>query len=117
MSKFIVLKISCDELLSSPLYYEGIAGSARRVPSLAGILSENNSRSIFIPPGFAHGFCSLDKENYVIYSCTKYRDSKSEVAIRYNDKKLKIKWPIKKPLVSKKDKHAISFIEFVKKYA
>ena len=81
------------------------------------ILSENNSRSIFIPPGFAHGFCSLDKENYVIYSCTKYRDSKSEVAIRYNDKKLKIKWPIKKAIVSEKDKLAISFNEYINKYA
>ena len=35
------------------------------------ILSEKNARSIFIPPGFAHGFQTLEKENYVIYSCTK----------------------------------------------
>ena len=38
------------------------------------ILSERNSKSIFIPEGFAHGFQGLDKENYIIYSCTKYRD-------------------------------------------
>ena len=80
------------------------------------ILSETNGKSIFIPPGFAHGFCSLDKENYVIYSCTRYRDSVSEVAIKYNDKQLKINWPIKKPIVSKKDKNAMSFFEFKKKY-
>jgi len=79
------------------------------------ILSENNGKSIFIPPGFAHGFCSLDKENYVIYSCTRYRDSVSEVAIKYNDKKLKINWPIKKPIISKKDKNAKSFEDFKKK--
>ena len=79
------------------------------------ILSENNGKSIFIPPGFAHGFCSLDKENYVIYSCTRYRDSVSEVAIKYNDKKLKINWPIKKPIISKKDKNATSFEDFKKK--
>jgi len=79
------------------------------------ILSETNGKSIFIPPGFAHGFCSLDKENYVIYSCTRYRDSVSEVAIKYNDKKLKINWPIKKPIISKKDKNAKSFEDFKKK--
>ena len=80
------------------------------------ILSEKNSQSIYIPPGFAHGFCGLDKENYIIYSCTQYRDATSERAIKYNDKKLKIKWPTKKPVVSKKDKKAMSFDEFKKKY-
>ena len=80
------------------------------------IISEKNSKSIFVPPGFAHGFCALGKENYVIYSCTKYRDAKSEVAINFNDRKLKIKWPIKKAIVSKKDKSAISFNEYIKKY-
>ena len=79
-------------------------------------LSEKNSKSIYIPPGFAHGFCGLDKENYIIYSCTQYRDAKSEKAIKYNDKKLNIKWPSKKPIVSKKDQAAITFFEFKKKY-
>ena len=80
------------------------------------ILSEKNSKSLFIPPGFAHGFCSLAKENYVIYSCTNYRDAKSEIAIVYNDPKLKIKWPIKNPVISKKDHNAIKLMEFEKKF-
>ncbi len=80
------------------------------------VLSEKNSNSIYIPPGFAHGFCSLDKENYIIYSCTQYRDAQSERAIKYNDKNLRIKWPSKKPIVSKKDKSAMTFFEFKKKY-
>ena len=80
------------------------------------ILSEKNSLSIYIPPGFAHGFCGLGKENYIIYSCTQYRDANSERAIKYNDKKLNIKWPIKNPVISKKDQNAITFIEFKKKY-
>ena len=79
------------------------------------ILSEKNSNSIYIPPGFAHGFQALDKENYIIYNCTKYRNSKSEVAIKYDDKNLRIKWPLKRKIVSKKDKDAISFLEFKKK--
>ena len=78
------------------------------------ILSEKNSKSIFIPPGFAHGFQALDKENYIIYSCTKYRNEKSETTINFNDKNLKIKWPNKRPIVSKKDKNAISFLDFNK---
>ena len=80
------------------------------------ILSEKNSKSIFIPPGFAHGFCALDKENYIIYSCTKYRDAKSEITINFKDKKLKIRWPIKKVITSKKDKLGLSLDEYVKKY-
>ena len=78
------------------------------------ILSEKNSKSIFIPPGFAHGFCSLSKENYVVYSCTKYRDEKSEIGIKFNDKDLKIIWPIKRPIISDKDKNNISLKEFKK---
>ena len=72
-------------------------------------LREKNSRSLYIPPGFAHGFCGLDKENYIIYSCTKYRNKQSEIGIMWNDKDLKIKWPIKKPLLSNKDKENFSF--------
>lgn len=79
------------------------------------ILSEKNSNSIYIPPGFAHGFQALDKENYIIYHCTKYRNSKSEITIKYDDENLNIKWPLKRQIVSKKDKDAISFLEFKKK--
>ena len=80
------------------------------------ILSEKNSLSIYIPPGFAHGFCALDKENFIIYSNTKYREAKSEIGIKYNDKTLNIKWPLKKPLISNKDKSNMSFKEYKKKY-
>ena len=80
------------------------------------VLSEKNSQSIYIPPGFAHGFCGLDKENYIIYSCSQYRNAASERSIRFNDKKIKIKWPTKKPIISEKDKSAITFTEFKKKY-
>ncbi len=79
---------------------------------LSTILSEKNSKAVFIPPGFAHGFCALSDENYVVYSCTKYRDKKSEIGIKFNDNDLKIKWPIKKPIISKKDKNNFSLEEF-----
>ena len=77
------------------------------------ILNEKNSTSIYIPPGFAHGFASLGKENIVVYSCTNYRHKNSESGVIWNDKKLKIKWPIKKPILSKKDKNN-SFLNEIK---
>ena len=78
------------------------------------ILSDKNAKSIFIPAGFAHGFCTLDKENFVVYSCTNYRDKLSEIGIKYNDKILDIKWPVKNPIISIKDKKNISYSEFIK---
>tara|TARA_Y100000590_G_C15301102_1_gene856349 strand:- start:103 stop:633 length:531 start_codon:yes stop_codon:yes gene_type:complete len=80
------------------------------------ILSDQNSKSIFIPPGFAHGFLSLGSENIIYYSCTNYRSKLSEIGIMWNDKNLKIKWPTKKPIISKKDKNNITFKEFKKLY-
>ena len=76
------------------------------------ILSEKNSLSVYIPPGFAHGFCTLDKENFIVYSCTQYRNAKSETGIKYDDKDLNIKWPIKKPILSFKDKKNYSLKDF-----
>mgnify|MGYP001297630924 CR=1 FL=1 len=78
------------------------------------VLSEKNSKSIYVPPGFAHGFCTLEKNNYVIYSCTNYRHKTSETGIIYNDKTLKIKWPTNKPLVSIKDKRNHTYLSFIK---
>jgi len=78
------------------------------------ILSEKNSKSLFVPEGFAHGFCSLDEENYVVYSCSKYRDKKSEIGIIFNDKNLKINWPTNNPILSKKDKKNQSLEDFLK---
>ncbi len=78
------------------------------------VLSEKNSKSLYIPKGFAHGFCGLEKENYMLYSCSNYRDKNSETGIIWNDKTLKINWPKIKPVISKKDKKNITFIEYKK---
>ena len=69
-------------------------------------LSEKNCTSVFIPPGFAHGFLTLKKENIICYSCTEYRSPIDERSLIYNDPKLKIKWPAKKLNISTKDKNA-----------
>jgi dTDP-4-dehydrorhamnose 3,5-epimerase len=80
------------------------------------ILSDKDNTSLFVPKGFAHGFCSLEDNTILHYKCTKYRNAKSEVGILWNDPELKIKWPTKKVIVSTKDKNNLSFLEFEKKF-
>ena len=75
-------------------------------------ISHDSNFSLFIPENFAHGFLCLSKSCGVYYKCTNYRDQKSEVTIKWNDKNLKINWPIKKPILSKKDRKGINFLEF-----
>ena len=75
-------------------------------------ISQNSDFSLFIPEHFAHGFLCLSKKCGVYYKCTNYRDVNSETTIRWNDKTLGIKWPIKKPILSKKDRKGLNFIEF-----
>tara|TARA_Y100001958_G_C21087583_1_gene441798 strand:+ start:32 stop:550 length:519 start_codon:yes stop_codon:yes gene_type:complete len=75
------------------------------------VLSEKNCNSIFIPPGFLHGFLGLEKENIIVYSCTNYRNKKSEISVKWNDKDLNINWQIKSPILSQKDSNNYKFKE------
>ena len=77
-------------------------------------LSKENGKQLFVPKGFAHGFLSLEKENIVLYSCSNYRDIKSEDGIVWNDKMLKIKYPVKKIKVSQKDKKLKTLQDFMR---
>ncbi|MDA7581187.1 dTDP-4-dehydrorhamnose 3,5-epimerase, partial [Candidatus Pelagibacter sp.] len=78
------------------------------------ILSDKKNQSIYIPAGFAHGFCVLEDKTLMHYKCTTSRNAKSEKGIVWNDTKLKIKWPITKPILSPKDKKNLTFTEFQK---
>jgi len=75
-------------------------------------ISDKSDFSIFIPEGFAHGFLCLSKNCAVYYKCTNYRDKKKKKTIKWNDKNLNINWPIKKPILSKKDALGINFLDF-----
>ena len=70
---------------------------------------------LYIPKGFAHGFLTLSAENILLYYMTNYRDAKNENGIVWNDKNLKIKFPVKKLIISKKDKKLNTFDEFLRK--
>jgi dTDP-4-dehydrorhamnose 3,5-epimerase len=79
-------------------------------------LSLKKYSSIYIPEGFAHGFCGLEKENIIFYSCSNYRNEKNEIGILWNDKDLNIKWPVKNPIISDKDKLNITFKDFCRRF-
>ena len=59
--------------------------------------------SLWIPPGFAHGFCALSDDVDVTYKCTDFYDRADEIGFRWNDPAVGIAWPIDRPLLSDKD--------------
>tara|TARA_B100001167_G_scaffold46423_1_gene26744 strand:+ start:1455 stop:1988 length:534 start_codon:yes stop_codon:yes gene_type:complete len=67
------------------------------------ILSESNHKLLYIPEGFAHGFCVLSEEADVLYKVSNEYSSDHEEGIIWSDPKLNIQWPITKPIVSDKD--------------
>ena len=69
------------------------------------IISDKSDFSFYIPEGFAHGFLCLSKVCTVNYKCSQYRVSTSEKTLRWNDPIVNIKWLIKKPILSDKDKN------------
>ena len=67
-------------------------------------LSENNHLQLWIPPGYAHGFCVLSKNADIYYKCTDFYFPNDEDGLIWNDTEVAIDWPIKLPLLSDKDK-------------
>ena len=78
--------------------------------------SEKNCLSLYIPEGFAHAYLSSDKLNIIYNKLSNYWQPKYEDGLLWNDKFLKIKWPIKKPFISKKDMKLKTFFQFKKTY-
>jgi dTDP-4-dehydrorhamnose 3,5-epimerase len=77
------------------------------------IISDKDDYSFYIPEGFAHGFLCLSKECTVNYKCSNYREPKYERTLSWNDEDVKIKWPVKKPILSNKDANlGLSLNEF-----
>ena len=70
----------------------------------AGVnLSEENKRQLFVPEGFAHGFCVLSEAADVVYKCTDFYAPEDEGGVLWSDPDLAIEWPVEKPLLSVKD--------------
>lgn len=70
----------------------------------AAVLSAENRRQMFIPEGFAHGFCVLSDEARVLYKCSDLYSPQDETGILWSDPDLGIDWPVEDPIVSAKDR-------------
>ena len=81
-------------------------GSPRFGQWVAVELSEAVPRQLWIPPGFAHGFCVLSESADFFYKCTEYYAPEAERSIAWNDPRIGIPWPVKEPLLSAKDRAA-----------
>jgi dTDP-4-dehydrorhamnose 3,5-epimerase len=75
------------------------------------ILSEENKRQLWVPPGFAHGFLVLSDTADFEYKCTDYYDPGDEGSLVWNDPAMAITWPLDKPTLSDKDSKAPTFAE------
>lgn len=79
-------------------------GSASFKRWAGAVLSAENFRQLYIPPGFAHGFCVTSESAEVAYKCTTLYDAADEIGVAWNDPEIGIRWPIKNPIVSDKDR-------------
>ncbi len=67
------------------------------------LLSADNARQLWIPPGFAHGFCVVGESAVFVYKCTEVYHRDHELGVRWDDPDLAIAWPERNPVLSPKD--------------
>jgi dTDP-4-dehydrorhamnose 3,5-epimerase len=75
-------------------------------------LSADNHNQLFVPEGFAHGFCVTSETALFAYKCTDFYNPKAEFSLLWNDPDIGIEWPITKPELSEKDKNGQPLSEF-----
>jgi dTDP-4-dehydrorhamnose 3,5-epimerase len=81
-------------------------GSPTFARSAGAILSAENFRQLYVPPGFAHGFVVMSQEAEIVYKCTDLYHPGDEIGIAWDDPELAISWPVEEPLLSAKDRDA-----------
>lgn len=91
-----VVDVAVDIRKGSPTY-----GKHHKV-----LLSGKNKKMFWIPPGFAHGFATLENDTIFAYKCTGFYSKESEGSVRWNDPELMIDWGIVNPSLSEKDREA-----------
>lgn len=91
-----IFDVAVDIRLGSPTFGRHVAVT----------LSADDQRQIFVPTGFAHGFCVLTPRAQVEYKCTDFYHPEDELRILWSDPELAIPWPIASPTLSEKDRAA-----------
>ena len=79
-------------------------GSATYGEWVGVVISAKNNRILYVPPGFAHGFCVLSEEAEMIYKVTEEYAPEYEAGILWNDADLGVRWPIENPILSPRDR-------------
>ena len=88
-----VFDVAVDVRVGSPTFGEWVGTH----------LSGTNKRQVFIPPGFAHGFCVVSDTALFAYKCTEFYRRETELGIIWNDPDIGIEWPLADPQLSGKD--------------
>ncbi|MDY0084685.1 MAG: dTDP-4-dehydrorhamnose 3,5-epimerase, partial [Bacteroidales bacterium] len=101
--KGAVLDVAVDIRQNSPTYGQWASTE----------LTESNKWMYWVPPGFAHGFVTLEDHTVFFYKCTNVYNKASEGSIRWNDPDLNIDWGINNPILSEKDMHSPLFKDFI----
>ncbi len=74
-------------------------------------LSDENKYQLYVPEGFAHGFCVTSEIADVVYKCTSVYKPSEDFSLMWNDKDIGIEWPIMNPVLSEKDKDAVALAD------
>ncbi len=89
-----VLDVALDVRVGSPTFGRHVAQ----------LLDAERKNQLWIPPGFAHGFCVVSGPALFAYKCTEYYAPEHELTVRWDDPDLGIEWPIREPRLSDKDR-------------
>ncbi len=98
-----VLDVAVDLRKDSPTY--GVQKSF--------VIDDKSKQLLYLPTGFAHGFLTLEPNTLFSYKCSNFYNKDSEVSIQWNDHDLDIPWGVENPILSIKDRKALSFTDFV----
>lgn len=82
---------------------------------VGAVLTEGNAQQLYVPPGFAHGFCVLSDIAHVQYKCTDVYQPGDEIGIVWNDPEIGIDWPVGDPVLNDKDRNAPRLADIVQR--
>lgn len=89
-----VFDVAVDVRIGSPTFGQWVGVT----------LSSDNKRQLYIPPGFAHGFCVTSERALFLYKCTDFYSAENELGVVWNDEDIGVDWPIAAPFLSDKDR-------------